>query len=119
MMFRGDVNIIRIGERTNIQDGTVIHAGKDETSVMLALAPELVRRERIGDLKSSPKGDDIRAAVLDPAVSWPWSSGDNHIADHGVIGDAAAATAEHGHAIVARVVEAAGAVLKQLRENQG
>src|SRR5262249_56342704 len=28
-----------------------IHAGKDETSVMLALAPGLVRRERIADLK--------------------------------------------------------------------
>ncbi len=30
-----------------------IHAGKDETSVMLALAPDLVRRERIGDLKNA------------------------------------------------------------------
>ena len=28
-----------------------IHAGKDETSVMLVLAPELVRRERIAELK--------------------------------------------------------------------
>jgi creatinine amidohydrolase/Fe(II)-dependent formamide hydrolase-like protein len=50
-------------------------------------------------------------------VSWPWSSCDKRIADQGVIGDAAAATAEHGNAIVARVVEAAGAVLKQLRES--
>jgi creatinine amidohydrolase/Fe(II)-dependent formamide hydrolase-like protein len=95
-----------------------IHAGKDETSVMLALAPNLVRRERLGDLKAPPVGETVRAAILDPAVSWPWSSGDNRIADLGVIGDAAAASAEHGHAIVQRVVEAAGAVLKQLRDNQ-
>ena len=26
-----------------------IHAGKDETSVMLALAPDLVRRERLAN----------------------------------------------------------------------
>ena len=31
-----------------------IHAGKDETSVMLALAPELVRREPIARLKGRP-----------------------------------------------------------------
>ncbi len=96
-----------------------IHAGRDETSVMLALAPELVRRERIGNLKAPPDGDAVRAAVLDPAATWPWSSGDPRIADLGVIGDPAQASVEHGQAIAERVVEAAGAVLKQLRENQG
>jgi creatinine amidohydrolase len=93
-----------------------IHAGGDETSVMLALAPGLVRRERIGDLKNPPVGDAVRAAILDPAVSWPWSSGDKRVADRGVIGDARQASAEHGNAIVRRVVESAGMVLKQLRE---
>ncbi|HOT82867.1 MAG TPA: gamma carbonic anhydrase family protein, partial [Candidatus Defluviicoccus seviourii] len=28
-IIRGDVNIIRIGARTNIQDGTIIHVSKD------------------------------------------------------------------------------------------
>jgi creatinine amidohydrolase/Fe(II)-dependent formamide hydrolase-like protein len=95
-----------------------IHAGKDETSVMLALAPELVRRERIPDLKAPPDGAAVRATILDPATSWPWSSGDQRIAAAGVIGDARAASAELGNAIVSRVVEAAGAVLKQLLANQ-
>jgi creatinine amidohydrolase len=95
-----------------------IHAGKDETSVMLAVAPELVRRERIGDLKAPPDGSAARAAILDPATSWPWSSGDRRLAEAGVIGDARAASAEHGHAIVARVLEAAGPVLAQLLDNQ-
>jgi creatinine amidohydrolase len=95
-----------------------IHAGKDETSVMLALAPELVRGERVRELKASPDGATVRALILDPAASWPWSSADKRLAEQGVIGDAREASAELGKAIVARIVEGAGAVLKQLRENQ-
>lgn len=34
-VLRGDVNYIRIGSRTNIQDGTVIHGMKDEYPVIL------------------------------------------------------------------------------------
>jgi creatinine amidohydrolase/Fe(II)-dependent formamide hydrolase-like protein len=94
-----------------------IHGGKDETSVMLALAPDRVRRERIADLKTPPDGDAIRSLVLDPGASFPWSSGDNRIADTGIIGDAAAASVEHGRAIVQRVVEAADGILKLLLEN--
>jgi len=95
-----------------------IHGGCDETSAMLALKPELVRRERIADLKSPPDGGAIRAMILDPAASWPWSSDDPRIADTGIIGDAAKASVEHGRAIVERVVTAAGDVLKQLLANQ-
>ena len=95
-----------------------IHAGKDETSVMLALAPELVRRERIPGLKAPPDGEAVRTTILDPATSWPWSSGDQRIAAAGVIGDARAASAELGNTIVSRVVEATGAVLKKLGENR-
>jgi creatinine amidohydrolase/Fe(II)-dependent formamide hydrolase-like protein len=103
-----------------VTDATVpeIHAGKDETSVMLALAPELVRRGRISGLKTPPDGDAVRATILDPAISWPWSSGDELMATAGVIGDARAASIEHGSAIVARVVNAAGPVLERLLANQ-
>lgn len=94
-----------------------IHAGKDETSVMLALVPELVRRDKIAELKNAPAGDAVRSTILDAGVTWPWSSGDKRIADLGVIGDASAASAEHGKAIVERVVTAAGQALKQLRDN--
>jgi creatinine amidohydrolase len=93
-----------------------IHAGKDETSVMLALAPTLVRRKAIAGLKRRPKGDAIRALILDPAASFAWSSDDRRIAETGVIGDARAASAEHGRVIVERAVKAAGAILKRLRE---
>ena len=95
-----------------------VHAGRDETSVMLALAPELVRREAVAELKGKPDGEAIRALILDPGASFAWTSDDKRIADQGVIGDAAGASAEHGHAIVERVVAAAGAALKRLREGQ-
>jgi len=95
-----------------------IHAGRDETSVMLVLAPGRVLGDRIAQLKRPPDAATVRAVILDPAVSWPWSSGDPRIADLGVIGDPREATAEHGRAIVERVVESAGEVLKRLIENR-
>jgi creatinine amidohydrolase len=58
----------------------------------------------------------VQSAILDPAASWPWSSGDPKLADQGVIGDAKTASAEIGKAILERVVEVAGAVLRNLRE---
>jgi creatinine amidohydrolase len=97
-----------------------IHAGRDETSAMLAVAPELVRRELLATLNSPPAtaSDAVRALILDPATSFPWSSDDPRIAAAGVIGDARNATAEHGETIVARVVEAAGDALRRLRESR-
>ena len=95
-----------------------IHAGRDETSVMLAVAPELVRSDALARLAQPPDGEAIRAVILDPAVSWPWSSDDRRLSDLGTIGDARAASAEHGHAIVERVVEAAAGVLRRLVDNQ-
>lgn len=95
-----------------------IHAGKDETSVMLALAPDLVRRDRMRELQPSPAGEAVRALILDPGASYPWRSDDRRIARDGVIGDAREASAEHGETIVARVLEAARASLDRLRGNQ-
>jgi creatinine amidohydrolase/Fe(II)-dependent formamide hydrolase-like protein len=123
--LRGDfglnLGVLHLGAMISPVAGTgvpEIHAGKDETSVMLALAPELVRRERMRELKASPDGAAARTLILDPATSWPWSSADKRLAEQGVIGNAREASAELGRAIVSRVVEGAGAVLKQLRENQ-
>jgi creatinine amidohydrolase/Fe(II)-dependent formamide hydrolase-like protein len=95
-----------------------IHGGRDETSAMLAVAPNLVRRERIAQLKNPPRRAAIQAAVTDPAATWPWSSGDRRIADLGVIGDARAATVEHGKAIMERAVSGAGPILERLLDHQ-
>jgi len=91
-----------------------IHGGKNETSMMLAIAPDLVRVDRIADLKNPPSGAIIRQTVLDPAVSWPWTTNDRHIADMGVIGDAQSASAEFGERLLDRATEMAGGALRQL-----
>jgi creatinine amidohydrolase/Fe(II)-dependent formamide hydrolase-like protein len=103
------------GAQENIPE---IHGGKNETSMMLALAPQLVRQDRIAQLKHQTDGEPVRKTILDPWVTWPWTTDDKRIADTGVIGDAHAASVEFGKLIVDRVVEAAGGVLRQLLENQ-
>ena len=96
-----------------------IHAGRDETSLMLALAPDRVRRERLAKSGSTVDAAEVRTTILDPGVSWPWSSGDSRIADLGVIGDANDSSAEYGRTILERILEAAGEALQRLLVNQG
>jgi creatinine amidohydrolase/Fe(II)-dependent formamide hydrolase-like protein len=95
-----------------------IHGGKNETSLMLAIAPQLVRQDQVAQLKNPPGGKTVRQTILEPAVTWPWTTDDQRIADLGVIGDAGAASAEFGERILSRVVDMAGGVLKQLAERQ-
>lgn len=95
-----------------------IHAGRDETSLMLALAPERVRRGYIADFGTTLDDAEVRATILDPGVSWPWSSGDSRIAQRGVIGDLSGASAEHGRIILERLLEAAGGALRKLLVNR-
>jgi creatinine amidohydrolase/Fe(II)-dependent formamide hydrolase-like protein len=94
-----------------------VHAGKGETSVMLVLAPDLVRRDRIG-AGGPPEPATLRAQVYDRSATFAWRTDDPRLARDGVVGDAAAASAELGQALLGRMVEASGAVLKRLRENQ-
>jgi creatinine amidohydrolase/Fe(II)-dependent formamide hydrolase-like protein len=95
-----------------------IHGGKNETSMMLAIAPHLVRWNQIAQLKNHSGAEEIRKTILNWAVTWPWSTDDKNLADMGVIGDAQAASAEYGMEIFDRVVEAAGDVLNQLLDHQ-
>jgi creatinine amidohydrolase len=91
-----------------------IHGGKNETSMMLAIRPDLVRLDRIAELKSPPSGETVRRTVLDPAVTWPWTTDDKRIADMGVMGSAPDASAEFGQRLFERATEMAGGALKQL-----
>jgi creatinine amidohydrolase/Fe(II)-dependent formamide hydrolase-like protein len=95
-----------------------IHGGKNETSMMLAIAPQLVRRDQIAHLKNPPGAEAIRKTILKEGVTWPWTSDDKRLADMGVIGDARAASAEFGQQIVDHVVEMAGGILQQLLDTQ-
>jgi creatinine amidohydrolase len=95
-----------------------IHGGKNETSMMLAVAPHLVHRDQIAQLKNPPDATAIRETILNRGVSWPWSTNDERLADRGVIGDARAASAEFGMKLFDHVVEAAGGFLNQLLDHQ-
>jgi creatinine amidohydrolase len=95
-----------------------IHGGKNETSMMLAIAPHLVRRELIARLKSPPNRDVVRTTILDQGVTWPWTTDEKQIADLGVIGDAQAASAEFGQRLLDQAAEMAGNYFKQLLDRQ-
>ena len=92
-----------------------VHGGRQETSVMLALAPDLVRRGLAAGFDR--KHDAIRALIFDRGTSWPWRTDDPRLARDGVIGDAAAASAELGAAIIESIVEETRPVLLRLLEN--
>ena len=93
-----------------------IHGGKIETSLMLVFAPQLVRKDAAATLTKRPDPNAIERVILDLGVSWPWSSGDRALADQGVTGDAAVASAEFGQQIIEACLKTCGTVLTQLRE---
>jgi creatinine amidohydrolase len=95
-----------------------VHGGKSETAVMLALAPDLVRRDLIGPAGEGTDAAAMRALIFDRGVSFPWRTDDPRLAERGIIGDARAASAELGEAIIDSVVDEAGDVLAWLLENQ-
>lgn len=87
-----------------------IHGGAVETSMMLHLAPATVRMEHAAQWRSSSQDRAARYAVLGDGKSakMGWAMEDYHSA--GAVGNAAAASADKGQA----VVQAAGAALAQL-----
>jgi creatinine amidohydrolase len=91
-----------------------VHGGKSETSVMLAIAPTLVRRDHLPPTMTMNDGVQVEARVLDRAVSWPWHSGEQGIGRQGVIGDAASASADLGLRIVESCVHNAEAAVRSL-----
>ncbi len=95
-----------------------VHGGKSETSVMLALAPDLVRRELIERADDPPDQKMIEELIFDRGATWPWRTDDPQLARGGIIGDARDASPELGQAIIDRVVQRAGAVFQRLLENQ-
>jgi creatinine amidohydrolase len=77
-----------------------LHAGREETSLMLALAPERVRMERAAAFASDWQRVSNAQPELHPAAgaSLSWQAQDLNPA--GAVGDAAGATAEAGAALL-------------------
>jgi creatinine amidohydrolase len=95
-----------------------VHGGKNETSVMLAMAPDLVRRDLIARPEKAPDTAAIQALIFDRGVTWPWRTDDPRLAHDGIIGDAHGASAELGATIVDSIVAESRGVFLRLLENQ-
>ncbi len=95
-----------------------VHGGGAETSLMLALATDLVRTDRIAGAPPAQAAETMATLIFDRAVTFPWRTDDPRLAQNGIIGDPRSASAEQGHAMLERMVEAAGAVLARLLDNQ-
>ena len=79
-----------------------IHGGEVETSAMLHLHPDLVRQEQAADFVPLSVLLEAQGGLLTPegVVGFGWAAQDLH--PLGVCGNAAAADAERGHALVER-----------------
>jgi creatinine amidohydrolase/Fe(II)-dependent formamide hydrolase-like protein len=108
-------DLAQTSEQANRLD---VHGGKSETSVMLVLAPDLVRHVLIKPQAAPPDADTAAALIFDRGASFPWRTDDARLAANGVIGEAQAATSELGQAIIDRFVERSRSVLERLLESQ-
>jgi creatinine amidohydrolase len=77
-----------------------IHAGLVETSLMLHLRPDLVRMQHAADFRSAWLAREDGTSVLTPegSIGFGWETQDLHPA--GALGDASAASAPMGRAIL-------------------
>jgi creatinine amidohydrolase len=107
-----------LSDGTNEYSVAEIHGGRNETSLMLALAPHLVRHERIASGGQIANPSLVKESILDLSVTWPWSSGDARLSADGVIGDPHAATAEFGERLIETAASAAGKIIKQLLDEE-
>ena len=91
-----------------------IHGGEIETSMMLHLAPAMVRMEHAQDFRSTSQDRAAHYAILGNGKSakMGWAMQDYHPA--GAVGNAAAATAEKGRAVVQAAAQALAQLLGEL-----
>ncbi|MDB5570413.1 MAG: Creatininase [Hyphomicrobiales bacterium] len=83
-----------------------IHGGEVETSMMLALRPDLVDMRQAGDFTSLSVALEAEGAMLTPegAVGFGWQTQD--LAPAGACGDAAKADAQRGQELIERAAHA-------------
>jgi creatinine amidohydrolase len=95
-----------------------VHAGRNETSIMLALAPDRVRMALVEPPKRPHDRESMEDLIFDRGVTWAWRSDDDRLAHKGIIGDAVTASAEHGEALLGVMVTQAARVFRRLLEHQ-
>jgi creatinine amidohydrolase/Fe(II)-dependent formamide hydrolase-like protein len=107
-----------LSQAVSSSSDTDVHGGKSETSVMLAIAPHLVRRSLIAGADKSRPGMHVKSMIFDRGVTFPWRTDDAQLAERGVIGDPVGASAKLGQEIVEGVIAETRAVLARLLENE-
>jgi mycofactocin system creatininase family protein len=90
--------------------GTDAHAGRSETSVMLALAPEAVR------LEAARRGNVQPLAEIMPVMR---ERGVRAVSANGVLGDPAGASAAEGERLLARLADGLDDTMDRLLERAG
>jgi creatinine amidohydrolase len=88
-------------------DGDDIHANRAETSLVLAVAPELVRTELIADADDEDRTEGLVFRYTAPALS-----------TNGVTGRPSEATAELGHSLLARIADVVAASILRGRTEE-
>ena len=92
-----------------------IHGGDCETSLMLAMRPELVRAAEVRDFPSAAEAieGDFGLLRAKPPLGFAWAAGDLHA--EGAVGDADKAAAEKGGTAIAHGVERFIALLRDVQ----
>jgi creatinine amidohydrolase len=95
------------------------HGGQVETALMLALHPELVRRDRLGDFASAAEtiADRYRELRVEGASGLGWMAED--LNPFGATGNAAAATEEIGRHLFDRVAGRLAMLIGELHACEG
>jgi creatinine amidohydrolase len=109
----GRRGLARIEELRDSGPGGIAHACELETSIYLAIDPEAVDMEKAVDERGFPAGEHARMDWADgPLKLMPWWSS---FSRSGVHGDATAATAEKGRALLDAAVEECVEFVRELR----
>ena len=114
-LFRPDLRVAAVDWWTldptvateSVLDGADLHANRSETSVMLALAPELVHRDRIGGADDPDRTADLVFRYTAPALS-----------KNGVTGRPSEATEELGQKLVDLTVDALSDLVERGRREE-
>jgi creatinine amidohydrolase len=99
------------GKSPSAELGMGIHAGLEETSIMLHLRPELVRLE-LSERSVPEHLASFERVRFGGAVSFGWLS--NDFGTNGTLGDPSGATAEHGKQVYEAMIAAAGQSLAEI-----
>ena len=92
-----------------------IHGGEVETSLMLHFRPDLVDMTKAADFKSLAAETDARFKHLGPTGTHAFAWIARDLNANGVVGNAAAATAEKGRAVAEHQAQGFIALLEDVR----